>query len=157
MSKNNVFDFSNANYPGLNYYLLKIKDKRIRPLVANFFERSIISSVPKKEINKLIDAINEDVEKGIFGVENNKYNGNVSNAFNYMNDAVNCATAHDNLPEIVKSKALLFNCDSYDRKIEYKPYVQLRKELLHDFETEDEFYEPIREKEEYKKIILKLM
>jgi hypothetical protein len=78
-------------------------------------------------------------------------------AFKYMEDAVSCATAHDNLPEIVKSKALLFNCDSYDRKNEYKPYVQFRKELLHDFETEDEVYGSIREKEEYKKIISKLM
>ena len=101
MSKNNVFDFSNANYPGLNYYLLKIKDKRIRPLVANFFERSIISSVPKKEINKLIDAINEDVEKGIFGVENNKYNGNVSNAFNYMNDEQINSKTHQTFLKIV--------------------------------------------------------
>ena len=71
----------------------------------------------------------------------------------YMDDAVKCATAHDNLPEIVKSKALLFNCDSYDRKREYKPYVQLRKELLHDFETEDEYYAEIRETVEYKEII----
>lgn len=84
-------------------------------------------------------------------------NGMEEDAFKYMDDAVKCATAHDNLPEIVKSKALLFNCDSYDRKNEYKPYLQLRKELLHDFETEDEVYGSIREKEEYKKIISKLM
>ncbi len=83
-------------------------------------------------------------------------NGMESDAYRYMDEAAECAIIHDKLPKIVKSKALLFNCHTYDRKHESKPYLQLRKELLHDFETEDEFYSSIRATAEYRQIITKL-
>ena len=83
-------------------------------------------------------------------------NDMVDEAYEYMNKATECAILHDKLPNVVTSKALLFNCHEYDRKIEYKPYLQLTKELLHDFETEDEYYASLRNTEEYKKVIEKL-
>ena len=101
--KKNIFDFDSAKYPGLNYYLLRIKNKEIRPLVANFFERSNVSTIPKKELQKLIDAINEDVEKGVFDVNNNKYNGNVSNAFNHMNEEQLNSKTHQIFLKIIKN------------------------------------------------------
>lgn len=78
-------------------------------------------------------------------------NKDVNNGLIYMKKAVNCAKKHDELPEIVKSKALLFNQHPYDRK--YEKVMSICDELKCDFETEDEFYEKIRDMEEYKNLI----
>ncbi len=74
-------------------------------------------------------------------------------AFGYMRKAAECATEHDKLPRVINSDALLFNCHSYDRSWESKADLKLCDELLHDFETEDEYYAKIRETAEYKEII----
>ena len=44
---------------------------------------------------------------------------------------------HDELPEIVGSKDILFNQHSYDRK--YEVVINICDELRRDFETEDIF------------------
>jgi len=80
-------------------------------------------------------------------------NGMKDKAFGYMYEAVKCAMAHDKLPRVIQSDALLFNCHPYDRKWERKADLKLCEELLHDLETEDKFYAKIRETEEYKEII----
>lgn len=84
--KNNVFDFGVFKHTEINTYLLMIKDKHIRAMVSNFFDKSIISNVPKKEVMKLIKAINDDVENGIFSVDYHQYNGNISSSFNLMGE-----------------------------------------------------------------------
>lgn len=76
--------------------------------------------------------------------------GNVDDALDYMKSAVECAVKHDKLPEMVESKAILFNVHPYNRNCEAT--MNLCKELLNDFETEDEFYKDIREKQEYREL-----
>mgnify|MGYP003291280750 CR=1 FL=1 len=78
-------------------------------------------------------------------------NKDVKNGLLYMQKAVECAVKHDKLPEIVKSKAILFNQHPYDRKFEASRNI--KEELKRDFETEDEFYKEIRNMEEYREII----
>ncbi len=73
-----------------------------------------------------------------------------------MRKAVNCAVLHDKLPKVVTSKCILFNCHPYDRKWEYKECLDLKADLLQDFETEDEFYKEIRGTEEYHNLIAEL-
>jgi transcriptional regulator with XRE-family HTH domain len=80
-------------------------------------------------------------------------NGMTEEAFGYMREAAECAIEHDKLPRVIESEALLFNCHSYDRIWESKADLKLCEELLHDFETEDEYYAEIRETVEYKEII----
>ena len=75
----------------------------------------------------------------------------VNNGLIYMKKAVECAIKHDELPEIVDCKAILFNQHPYDRK--YEAVMNICDELKRDFETEDEFYECIRDTEAYKDII----
>ena len=82
-----------------------------------------------------VSLLNKDVNKGLI----------------YMKKAVECARKHDELPEIVDCKALLFNQHPYDRK--YEAVMNICDELKRDFETEDEFYENIRDTEAYKDII----
>ena len=79
--------------------------------------------------------------------------GRIEDGIAYMRDAAECATIHDALPEMVYSKCILFNCHPYNRAWESKPCIELKKELLSDFETEDEFYGEIRNTEEYKRVI----
>ena len=78
-------------------------------------------------------------------------NKDVENGLLYMKKAVECARKHDELPEIVKSKAILFNQHPYDRKFEASRNI--KEELKRDFEIEDEFYKEIRNMEEYREII----
>ena len=80
-------------------------------------------------------------------------NGMKDEAFGYMREAAECAIEHDKLPRVVESKALLFNCHTYDRHWESKADLKLCEELSHDFETEDEYYAEIRGTVEYKEII----
>lgn len=80
-------------------------------------------------------------------------NGMEREAYGYMHDAALCALKHDKLPCMVVSKALLFHCHPYDRKWESKAELKLCEELLHDFETEDEFYRLIRGTADYSEII----
>ena len=79
--------------------------------------------------------------------------GRIEEGIGYMKEALNCAVIHDGLPEKVHSKCILFNCHPYDRVWEAKPCIALKKELLSDFETEDEFYSGIRDMAEYKQIV----
>ena len=51
----------------------------------------------------------------------------------------------------MECKAILFNQHPYDRK--YEAVMNICGELKRDFETEDEFYESIRDTEAYKDII----
>lgn len=76
--------------------------------------------------------------------------GNVADALGYMKYAAECAAKHDKLPEMVESKAILFNVHPYDRKCEAA--MNLCQELWKDFETEDEFYKDIRGKQEYREL-----
>lgn len=78
-------------------------------------------------------------------------NKDVNNGLIYMKKAVECARKHDELPEIVECKAMLFNQHPYDRK--YEAVMNICGELKRHFEKEDEFYEGIRDMEEYKEII----
>ena len=91
------------SYKKINKYLLMIKNKDARQLVANFFERSVISDIPKREINKLISAINEDVEKGIFKMERNEYNKIVLNSFNKMTEEQKNSKTHKIFLNIIKN------------------------------------------------------
>lgn len=79
--------------------------------------------------------------------------GRIEDGFKFMEKAVECANTHDKLPEKLYSKCILFNCHPYDRKWEAKPCIELKKELLSDFETEDEFYGEIRGRKEYRQIM----
>lgn len=78
-------------------------------------------------------------------------NKDINNGLIYMKKAVECAIKHDELPEIVDCKAVLFNQHPYDRK--YEAVMNICGELKRDFQTEDEFYEGIRDMETYKEII----
>lgn len=78
-------------------------------------------------------------------------NNHIDKGLIYMKKAVECAIKHDKLPEIVECKAILFNQHPYDRK--YEAFMNICDELKRDFETEDEFYESIRDTETYKDII----
>ncbi len=78
----------------------------------------------------------------------------VEQGLKYMEEAVNCAVLHDELPEVVTSKNLLFNQHPYDRN--YEAQKNICKELLSDFETEDEVYKNIRELDAYKQLMEKL-
>lgn len=79
--------------------------------------------------------------------------GRIEDGLKYMKKAAECAIIHDELPEKVYSKCILFTCHPYDRKCEAKPCIEFKKELLSDFETEDEFYGALRDRVEYKRII----
>lgn len=81
-------------------------------------------------------------------------NGWIEEGFRYMEEAVHCAVIHDELPDITYSKSLLYNVHPYDRQYEATKF--LKPDLLHDFETEDEFYETVREMEKYKELITML-
>lgn len=82
-----------------------------------------------------VSLLNKDVEKGL----------------SYMREAVECAVKHDELPEVVHVKDILFNQHPYDRK--YEATMHICAELKKDFETEDEFYEGVRTMKEYQKMI----
>ena len=82
--------------------------------------------------------------------------GRVEEGISYMKEAAECAIRHDRLPEKVYSECMLFNCHPYDRTWEAKPCIELKKELLSDFETEDEFYGEIRDAEAYRNLIASL-
>ena len=82
--------------------------------------------------------------------------GQVDKGLTYMTKAAECARMHDCLPEKVYSECMLFNCHPYDRTWEAKPCIELRKELLSDFETEDKFYGEIRNEEAYRNLIASL-
>jgi transcriptional regulator with XRE-family HTH domain len=72
----------------------------------------------------------------------------------YMEEAVNCAVKHDNLPNVVSSTSLLFNQHPYNRTCEKT--MNVKAELLHDFETEDAYYKDIRSTQTYHVLIDKL-
>lgn len=80
-------------------------------------------------------------------------NGMTEEALGYMREAATCAIAHDKLPRVVESEALLFNCHPYDRAWESKADLKLCEELLHDFETEDGVYARIRDTAAYRAIV----
>lgn len=82
--------------------------------------------------------------------------GRVKEGLTYMTKAAECARMHDCLPEKVYSECMLFNCHPYDRSWEAKTCIKLKKELLSDFETEDEFYGEIRNEEAYRNLIASL-
>ena len=48
-------------------YLSLIKNKKIIKLVKNFFEKSVVSFIPREKVLELIDAINDDLDNHIFG------------------------------------------------------------------------------------------
>lgn len=79
--------------------------------------------------------------------------GDSTSGLKYMEFAAKCAIMHDELPEVVKSKAILFNQHPYDRK--HEPVKDIKVELLRDFKTE-KFYDNIRTSDEFKEIIQKL-
>ena len=81
-------------------------------------------------------------------------NNDIANGLKYMENAANCAITHDMLPVVVKSEAILFNQHPYNRS--YEAEKNLREVLLHEFESEDEYYKKIRENEKYKQITGKL-
>ncbi|MBQ9700978.1 MAG: helix-turn-helix transcriptional regulator [Lachnospiraceae bacterium] len=81
-------------------------------------------------------------------------NNDVDSGLQYMEQAAMCAIMHDELPELVKCQAILFNQHSYDRK--YEAVKDVKGELLHDFETEDMYYKDVRKSEKYANIIDKL-
>ena len=74
----------------------------------------------------------------------------------YMSQAVALAEKHDALPPVVEVNSLLFNKHPYDRKWEYKENLELRAELLYDFEHEDEFYGSLRKTKKYKELVKRL-
>jgi hypothetical protein len=71
-----------------------------------------------------------------------------------MEEAVNCAVKLDNLPNVVSSTSLLFNQHPYNRT--YEKTMNVKAELLHDFETEDAYYKDIRSTQTYRDLIDKL-
>jgi hypothetical protein len=81
--------------------------------------------------------------------------GDTVSGLKYMEEAVNCAVLHDNLPEVVFSAALLFNQHPYDRNCEKNKNV--KSELLHDFETENEYYGKLRSTKAYQELIKRLI
>jgi len=76
--------------------------------------------------------------------------GWVEEGIAFMKEAAECAIRYDSLLEKVCSESMLFNCHPYDRSWEAKPCIELTKELLADFETEDGFYVEIRNEEAYR-------
>ncbi|MBR6917652.1 MAG: helix-turn-helix transcriptional regulator [Clostridia bacterium] len=76
--------------------------------------------------------------------------GRKDDALSYMRLAAECAALHDDLPETVECASILFDSHPYDRRCE--AYMNVSKELLSDFETEDEFYSGLRDTDEYREI-----
>lgn len=69
--------------------------------------------------------------------------GRTDDGLAYLRQAADCAVRHDALPQVVESEALLFSAHPYDRQ--YEGHFEACKSLLHDLETEDEFYAAVRE------------
>ncbi len=82
--------------------------------------------------------------------------GDTDAGLEYMSQAVALAEKHDVLPPVVEVNSLLFNKHPYDRKWEYKENLELRAELLYDFEHEDEFYKNVRKTKKYKELVKRL-
>lgn len=80
--------------------------------------------------------------------------GRTADGLAYLRQAADCAVCHDALPMTVESEALLFGAHPYNRAYEGTP--NLRAAFLHDLETEDEFYAPVRDTAEFRDILAML-
>ena len=80
--------------------------------------------------------------------------GRTTDGLAYLRQAADCAVRHDALPMTVESEALLFGAHLYNRESEGNP--NLRAAFLHDLETEDEFYAPVRDTAEFRDILAML-
>lgn len=76
--------------------------------------------------------------------------GRAEDGLTYLRQAADCAVRHDALPQVVESEALLFSTHPYDRR--YEGDFEACKSLLHDLETEDEFYAGVRETSTFREI-----
>ena len=77
--------------------------------------------------------------------------GRAEDGLAYLREAAELAIRHDALPQVVESEALLFGTHPYDRRCE--GYPNMRAELRHDLETEDEFYADLRETAAFRAIL----
>lgn len=53
-------------YETTNEYIEAIQNYKIKEIVANFFDSSVISNIPSSLLHNLVDAINEDCSNGMF-------------------------------------------------------------------------------------------
>ncbi len=82
------------------------------------------------------------------------FDGRTDDGLSYLREAADCAVRHDALPQVVESAALLFRAHPYDRR--YEGHFEACRSLLHDLETEDEFYADVREQDAFRAILAML-